>query len=89
MNSQVGRNWDKVCSEIKHAFPNTSEQSRRLLQAHLLCHVERHVMLENVPKGKRVYFIPRFGFGVIELNAGDMYVDPATHVLTRYSVKRS
>src|SRR5690349_20130087 len=39
--SQVGRNWDKVYSEIKHTFPNTNKQNHHLLETHLLHEVER------------------------------------------------
>jgi hypothetical protein len=36
LHSQVGRNWDRVYSEIKQAFPNTNKQNHHLLDTHLL-----------------------------------------------------
>lgn len=81
--SQVGRNWDKVYSEIKQAFPNTNKQNHHF-DTHLLHEVERYVTVVKSPKGRRVYTTPRFGLGWLELRAGDIYVDPTTHVLMRY-----
>lgn len=82
--SQVGRNWDRVYSEIKQAFPNTNKQNHHLLETHLLHEVERHVTVEKSRQGRRVYAISRFGVGRRELQAGDIYVDPETHVVMRY-----
>jgi hypothetical protein len=82
--SQVGRNWDRVYSEIKQAFPNTNKQNHHLLETHLLHEIERNVSVEKSNKGRRIYSVPQYGFGRRELLTGDIYVDPATHVLMRY-----
>jgi hypothetical protein len=84
LKSQVGRNWDRVYSEIKQAFPNTNKQNHHLLETHLLHEVERNAIVEKSRKGRRVYAIAGFGVGRRALHAGDIYVDPATHVLMRY-----
>jgi hypothetical protein len=83
LESQVGRNWDKVYSEIKQAFPNTNKQNHHLLDTHLMGYVNRAVVVERSKKGRRVYFIDSFA-GKSELPPGDIYVDPETHVLMRY-----
>jgi hypothetical protein len=83
--SQVGRNWDRVYSELKQAFPNTNKQNHHLLETHLLHEIERHVRVERSKKGRRVYTVRRFGTGWWELSKGDIYVDPQTHVLMRYN----
>ncbi len=83
LDSQVGRNWDKVYSEIRQTFPNTNKQNHHLLETHLLGYVVRHPMVEKSARGRRVYSIERYA-GRRELRAGDFYVDPATHVLMRY-----
>ena len=70
--SQVGRNWDRVYSEIKQAFPNTNKQNRQLLETHLLHEIERHVTVVKSCRGRRVYTTPRFGLGRLELRAGDI-----------------
>jgi hypothetical protein len=88
LQSQVGRNWDRVYSEIKQAFPNTNKQNHHLIETHLMHEIERNVLVEKSRKGRRVYTVPQYGFGRRELCAGDIYVDPATHVLMRYK-KRS
>jgi hypothetical protein len=43
--------------------------------------VERHVTVEKSRMGRHVYAIVRFGMGQRELQACDIYVDLATHVL--------
>ena len=57
LESQVGRNWDRVYSEIKQAFPNTNKQNHHLIETHLLGYVERNVIVEKLRKGRRVYSI--------------------------------
>jgi NADPH-dependent ferric siderophore reductase len=84
LESQVGRNWDRIYSEIKAVFPNTNKQNHHLIETHLLHEVEHNVFVEKSGKGRRVYTVPRYGFGRRELLAGDIYVDPQTHVLMRY-----
>jgi hypothetical protein len=49
--SQVGRNWDRVYSEIRRAFPNTNKQNHHLLETHLLHEVERNGYRGEVPQG--------------------------------------
>lgn len=87
LNSQVGRNWDRVYSEIKQAFPNTNKQNHHLLDTHLLGYVNRNAILERAKKGRRVYFIDGYA-GKRELRQGDIYVDPETHVLMRYNKRQ-
>jgi hypothetical protein len=89
LESQVGRNWNCVYSEIKQAFPNTNKQNHHLIETHLLGYVERNVIVEKSSMGRRVYTIPRFGMGIRELFAGDIYVDSSTHILMRYKQGRS
>ena len=84
LESQVGRNWDRVYSEIKQAFPNTNKQNHHLIETHLLGYIEHNVIVEKSRKGRRVYSIARYGVGKRELLAGDIYMDPETHVLMRY-----
>jgi len=43
--AQVGRNWDRVYSDVKQAFPNTNKQNHHLIETHLMHEVERHVMV--------------------------------------------
>jgi hypothetical protein len=82
--SQVGRNWDRVYSEIKQAFPNTNKQNHHLVETHLLGYIEHDVIVEKSRKGRRVYSIAGYGVGLRELLTGDIYIDPETHVLMRY-----
>lgn len=44
---QVGRNWDKVYSEIRSVFPNTNKQNHHMLETHLLHEVERSVTVDK------------------------------------------
>ena len=82
--SQVGRNWDRVYSEIKQAFPNTNKQNHHLIETHLLGYIEHNVIVEKSRKGRRVYSIVGYGVGLRELLTGDIYMDPETHMLMRY-----
>jgi hypothetical protein len=84
LNSQVGRNWDKVYSEIRRSFPNTNKQNHHLLESHLLSYVNRNVTVEKSRKGRRVFSVDGY-VGRCELMRGDIYVDPETHVLMRYN----
>ncbi len=70
VQSQVGRNWDWVYSELRQTFPNTNEQNHHLLETHLLHEVERHVTVEKSRKGQRVYAVAGFGLGPRELHTG-------------------
>ena len=81
--AQVGRNWDRVYSEITQAFPNTNKQNQHLIQTHLLHEIERHVAVMKSCKGRRVYVVAPY-FGRRELRFGELYVDPQTHVVMRY-----
>ncbi len=83
LDSQVGRNWDKVYSEIKEPFPNTNKQNHHLLETHLMGYVIRNAIVQKSKKGRRVCFIDGDA-GRRELRPGDIYVDPETHVLIRY-----
>jgi hypothetical protein len=83
LNAQVGRNWDRVYSEIKQAFPNTNKQNHHLLDTHLLGYVNRNAVVEKSRKGRRVYGLDGYA-GQRELQPDDIYVDPETHVLMRY-----
>ena len=56
---------------------------------HLLHEVGRQVTVEKSCKGRRVYVVTGFGIGPRELRGGEIYVDPATHVLMRYPAWRS
>ena len=89
VESQVGRNWDKVYSEIKSTFPNTNKQNHHLLDTHLLGYIHRNVRVEKSKKGRKVYdesYINSFSdnWKHRELMKGDIYVDPDTHVLMKY-----
>jgi hypothetical protein len=86
LESQVGRNWDKVYSEIKQAFPNTNKQNHHLIDTHLIGYVIRNPIVAKSKKRRRVCFIDRWG--PRELEAGEIYVDPETHVLMRYKKGR-
>ena len=83
LHSQVGRNWDRVYSEIKQAFPNTNNQNHHPLDTHLLGYINRNAVVEKSEKGRRVYSMGGY-MGQRELWPGDIYVDPKTHVLMRY-----
>jgi hypothetical protein len=83
LDSRVGRNWDKVYSEIKQAFPNTNKLNHHLVDTHLMGYVNRNAIVEKSKKGRRVFFIDGHR-GKAELEPGDIYVDPETHVLMRY-----
>ncbi len=83
LNAQVGRNWDRVYSEIKQAFPNTNKQNHHLLDTHLLGYINRNAVVEKSEKGRRVYSMDGYA-GQRELWPGDIYIDPETHVLMRY-----
>jgi hypothetical protein len=86
--SRVGRNWDRVYSELKQAFPNTNKQNHHLIETHLLGYVRRDVIVEKSEAGRKVYEFSPYR-GRAELFAGDIYVDPATHVVMRYKGKRA
>jgi hypothetical protein len=83
LEAQVGRNWDRVYSEIKQTFPNTNKQNHHLIETHLLGYVERNVIVEKLRKGRRVFCVDGYN-GKRELWPGDIYVDPESHVLMRY-----
>jgi hypothetical protein len=85
VEAQVGRNWDKVYSEIKSTFPNTNKQNHNLLDTHLLGYIHRNVRVEKGKKGRRVYTVKYYWDRKHpELHYGDIYVDPDTHVLMQY-----
>jgi hypothetical protein len=86
LESQVGRNWDTVYSEIKQAFPDSNKQNHHLIETHLLGYIERHAIVEKSRKGRRVFLISGYN-GKRELRPGDIYVDPETHVLMRYKTR--
>ena len=88
VDSQVGRNWDKVYSEIRRSFPNTNKQNHHLLDTHLLGYINRNVTVEKSRKGRRVFSADGYA-GTRELLAGDIYIDPETHVLMRYKKQRT
>jgi hypothetical protein len=83
LNSQVGRNWDRVYSEIKQAFPNTNKQNHHLLDTHLMGYINRNATVEKSKKGRRVFSADGYA-GRRELWPGEIYVDPETHVLMTY-----
>ena len=87
VNSQVGRNWDRVYSELKQAFPNSNKQNHHLIDTHLMGYIRRHVSVEPFKHGRKVYELSPW-HGRAELLTGDIYVDPATtHVLMKYRRK--
>ena len=73
--SQVGRNWDRVYSELRQAFPNRSKQNHDLIETHLLGYIEHNVIVEKSRKRRRVYSIPGYGAGRRELQAGEIYTE--------------
>jgi hypothetical protein len=81
--AQVGRNWDRVYSEIKRAFPNTNKQNQHFIETHLLHEVECHVTVEKLRKGRRVYVIAPHS-SRREPQFGELYVDPQTHVVMQW-----
>jgi hypothetical protein len=85
LDSQVGRNWDKVYSEVRRSFPNTNKQNHHLLDTHLMGYINRNVVVEKSRKGRKVFSTDGHA-GKRELPSGDIYVDPETHVLMRYTV---
>ena len=87
LDSQVGRYWDRVYSEIRQAFPNTNKQNHHLLDTHLMGYISRNVTVEKSRKGRRVFSAERYA-GWRELRPGDIYVDPETHILMRYKKRR-
>jgi len=89
LQSQVDRNWDPVYSEIKQALPNTNKQNHHLIETHLMHEIERHVTVERSRKGRRVYSVPQYSLGSRESRAGDIYIDPETHVLMRYKQREA
>ena len=83
LDSQVGRNWDRVYSEIKQAFPKANQQNHHLLDTHLLGYIIHNATVEKSKQGRRVFSLD--GYAVRrELRPGEIYVDPQTHVLMRY-----
>src|SRR5215469_15849210 len=54
LDSQVGRSWDRVYSEIKQAFPNTNKQNHHLLDTHLMGYINRNVAVQRSEKGRTV-----------------------------------
>jgi hypothetical protein len=87
LDSQVGRNWNRVYSEIKQTFPNTNKQNHHLLDTHLMGYINRNVTVEKSRKGRRLFLAEGYA-GRRELRPGDIYVDPETHVLMRYKKRR-
>lgn len=82
VEAQVGRNWDKVYSEIRKYLPNTNKQNHHLIDTHLMDFIERSVTVVKTEKGRKVYSRDRHGER--ELWDGDVYVDPETHILMKY-----
>jgi hypothetical protein len=56
LDSQVGRNWDRVYSEIKQAFPNTNKQNHHLLDTHLMGYINRNATGRDVQEGQAGLF---------------------------------
>ncbi len=84
LESQVGKNWDKVYSEIKETLPNTNKQNHHLIDTHLPQYIHRDVEVVKTKKGRKVYDKNRlYGYEVAELWKGELYVDPDTHVIMR------
>ena len=77
VESQVGKNWDKVYSEIKETFPNTNKQNHHLLDTHLVQYIARDVEVVKSKKGRKVYDkTRRYWHGGGELSKDQLYVDP-------------
>jgi hypothetical protein len=69
LDSQVGRNWDKVYREIRRSFPNTNKQNHHLLDTHLMGYINRNVVVEKSRKGRKVFSTDRHA-GKRELPSG-------------------
>jgi hypothetical protein len=74
LDSQVGRNWDGVYSEIRQVFPNTNKKNHHLLDTHLMGYINRNVAIEKSRKGRRVFSADGYA-GRRELGSGEIYVD--------------
>lgn len=84
--AQVGRNWDKVYSEIRKTMPNNNMQNHHIIDTHLLGYFHRDVEVVKDKKRRRVYDKARgFSYGgeLRELYKGELYVDPDTKVIMK------
>ena len=90
IKAQVGRNWDKVYSEIRQVFPNSNKQNHHLIDTHLMGYINRNCFIEKVGKVNKVFEHYAYGGakhgddGKRELGHDDVYVDPVTNVLRLY-----
>jgi hypothetical protein len=87
IEAQVGRNWDKVYSDIRNAFPNSNKQNHHLIDTHLMGYINRNCFIEKVGKVNKVFELApgwRGYEGKRELSYGEIYVDPHTNVLKIY-----
>lgn len=88
MESQVGRPWNKIYSEIRKNFPNNNKVNHHLIDTHLLGYVNRNTILRMDGKVKRIYddssrYFYRFSKRR-ELDKDELYVHPVTGILTKY-----
>lgn len=80
LNKQVGRPWDKVFSEIcEHV--DTDSAVKKHVRDHISWFVNEHVVVEN----KKVYQKAAKYSNYLELWKDELYVDPNTGILRKYS----
>lgn len=94
-NAQVGRPWSKVFSEIRKSFPH-NKLNDHLIYTHLLGYFNIGEKLDNEIEARvftksnnktyrKIYRKPRYGGKAYEIFYGDIYVDPDSDIICRYS----
>jgi hypothetical protein len=83
LNAKVGRNRDRVYSEMKQAFPNTNKQNQHLIDTHLPGYINCNAVVEKSEKGRRV--ISWTGMPAsVSCGPAIFTLTPKTHVLMCY-----
>jgi len=84
LNAQVGRNWDKVNSELRERI-----DVRSAVQAHIWQHVKDYVVSKGVfYEGKVPYYTNGYKYTKLAIAAGDLYVCPKTNLLKKNGVRK-
>ena len=85
LNKQVGRPWDKVFSEICE-YVDTDSTVKKHVRDHIEWFVNKHVVVED----KKVYNkAARYRGYRPELYKDELYVDPKTGILRKYTSGKS
>ncbi len=82
LNSQVGRNWNKVHSELRERI-----DVRSAVQQHIWQHAQQYVKKGVMYVGNVPHAIARFSSHFTPLHAGELFICPKTGILKRNGQK--